>query len=112
MLNEQPKATAIQAVNDLVAIGAASVLLNQGVRIPQEMSVVGFGNVLTSEHFRIPLTTIRQPKLRLGAAAVETMVRLLKGEQVGSKRLPAEIVIRQSSGRAPVERLISSAAGQ
>jgi LacI family transcriptional regulator len=99
MLNEQPKATAIQAVNDLVAIGTASVLLNQGVRIPQEMSIVGFGNVLTSEHFRIPLTTIRQPKLRLGAAAVESMVRLLKGEQVGTKRLPAEIVIRQSSGR-------------
>jgi LacI family transcriptional regulator len=111
MLNEQPNATAIQAVNDLVAIGAATVLLNQGVRIPRDMSIVGFGNVLTSEHFRIPLTTIRQPKLRLGAAAVETMVRLLKGEQVGTKRLPAEIVIRQSSGRAPVNKVAPSAAG-
>ena len=98
MLNESPNATAIQGVNDLVAIGAASLLLNQGVRIPQEMSVVGFGNVLTSEHFRVPLTTVRQPKLRLGAAAMESMVRLLKGDQVGTKRLPAEIVVRESSG--------------
>ncbi|HMJ65348.1 MAG TPA: substrate-binding domain-containing protein, partial [Candidatus Binatia bacterium] len=109
MLNEQPKATAIQGVNDLVAIGAASVLLNQGVRIPEDMSLVGFGNVLTSEHFRVPLTTVRQPKLRLGAAAVESMVRLLKGEQVGTKRLPAEIVIRQSSGRVPSHKPEGSA---
>jgi len=98
MLNEAPKVTAIQAVNDLVAIGAASLLLNQGVRIPQDISVVGFGNVLISEHFRVPLTTIRQPKLRLGAAAVESMARVMRGEQVLTKRLAAEIVIRQSSG--------------
>jgi LacI family transcriptional regulator len=101
MLNEAPKATAIQAVNDLVAIGAASLLLNQGVRIPQDISIVGFGNVLISEHFRVPLTTIRQPKLRLGAAAVESMTRVMRGEQVLTKRLPAEIVIRQSSGPPP-----------
>ena len=101
MLNEAPKATAIQAVNDLVAIGAASLLLNQGVRIPQDISVVGFGNVLISEHFRVPLTTIRQPKLRLGAAAVESMARVMRGEQVLTTRLPAEIVIRQSSGPPP-----------
>jgi DNA-binding LacI/PurR family transcriptional regulator len=101
MLNEAPQATAIQAVNDLVAIGAASLLLNQGVRIPQDISIVGFGNVLISEHFRVPLTTIRQPKLRLGAAAVESMARVMRGEQVLTKRLPAEIVIRQSSGPPP-----------
>jgi LacI family transcriptional regulator len=101
MLNEAPKATAIQAVNDLVAIGAASLLLNQGVRIPQDISVVGFGNVLISEHFRVPLTTIRQPKLRLGAAAVDSMARVMRGEQVLTKRLPAEIVIRESSGPPP-----------
>jgi LacI family transcriptional regulator len=101
MLNEAPKATAIQAVNDLVAIGAASVLLNQRVRIPEDISIVGFGNVLISEHFRVPLTTVRQPKLRLGAAAVDSMIRLIRGEQVLTKRLPAEIVIRQSSGPPP-----------
>jgi LacI family transcriptional regulator len=101
MLDESPKATAIQSVNDLVAIGAASVLLNQRVRIPEDISIVGFGNVLISEHFRVPLTTVRQPKLRLGAAAVDSMIRLIRGEQVLTKRLPAEIVIRQSSGPPP-----------
>lgn len=53
-IQENPGATAIQAVNDLVAIGAADALLNQGVRIPQDLSVAGFGNVLVSEFFRVP----------------------------------------------------------
>jgi LacI family transcriptional regulator len=98
MLDERPGATAVQAVNDLVAIGAANVFLSQGLRIPQDLSLVGFGNVLISEHFRVPLTTIRQPKLRLGAAAMESMLKLLSGTRPPTKRLPAEIVVRQSTG--------------
>jgi LacI family transcriptional regulator len=101
MLNEAPKATAVQTVNDLVAIGATTVFLNQGLRIPEDLSIVGFGNILTSEYFRIPLTTIRQPKLRLGVAAMESMLKLLRGERPEPKRLGAEIVIRQSTGPAP-----------
>jgi LacI family transcriptional regulator len=98
MLNESPGATAVQAVNDLVAIGAANVFLGQGLRIPNDLSLVGFGNILVSEHFRVPLTTIRQPKLRLGAAAMDSMLKLMKGVRPGSKRLGAEIVVRQSTG--------------
>ncbi|HEU0008249.1 MAG TPA: LacI family DNA-binding transcriptional regulator [Verrucomicrobiae bacterium] len=101
MFNEAPGATAIQAVNDLVAIGAANILLSQGLQIPRDMSLVGFGNVLVSEHFRVPLTTIRQPKYRLGAAAMELMLRLLRGEAPSTTRLSAEIIIRQSSGAPP-----------
>jgi LacI family transcriptional regulator len=96
-MQESPGATALQCVNDLVAIGAADTLLNQGVRIPMDLSVVGFGNVLTSEFFRVPLTTVRQPKLRLGVVAMETMMKLLRGEPASSHRLPAELVIRAST---------------
>ena len=98
MLNEMPDATAVQTFNDMVAIGAANVFLNQGIRIPQQLSIVGFGNVLTAEHFRVPLTTVRQPKARLGVAAMDAMMKLLRGEHPEAKRLPAEIVIRRSSG--------------
>ena len=101
MLNEAPKATAILAVNDLVAIGAATVLLSQGLKIPQDISIVGFGNILLSEHFRVPLTTIRQPKLRLGTAAMDSMMKLLRGERPASKRLSAEIIIRASTAPPP-----------
>ena len=95
--NEKCDATAIQAVSDLVAIGCAETLLQQGVRIPQDLSLVGFGNVLTAEHFRVPLTTIRQPKYRLGIAAVDSMLQLLRGDPVENKRLPGELVIREST---------------
>src|SRR5665213_2060308 len=57
MLNESCHATAVQAVNDLVAIGCANTLFAQGLKIPEDVSVIGFGNVLTAEFFRVPLTT-------------------------------------------------------
>jgi DNA-binding LacI/PurR family transcriptional regulator len=97
MLNESCKATAVQAVSDLVAIGCAETLLAQGLKIPEDISIVGFGNILTTEYFRVPMTTIRQPKFRLGVAAVETMMNLIRGEKVESKRLPAELVVRKST---------------
>lgn len=101
MLQELPEATAVQTVNDLVAIGAANVFLAQGMRIPEDLSIVGFGNVLTSEHFRVPLTTVRQPKLRLGRAGAEIMQKLLRGEKADPVRLHAELAIRASSGPPP-----------
>ncbi len=96
-LGESTDATAIQAVNDMIAIGAGTLLLKQGLKIPQGYSLAGFGNVLVSEHFRVPLTTVRQPKFRLGVAAMELMLAKLRGEKAESKRLPAELVIRQST---------------
>lgn len=97
MLNESCKATAVQAVNDLVAIGCANTFLNQGAHIPRDLSVVGFGNTLTSEFFRVPMTTVRQPKYRLGVAAMDAMMQLLRGQRAESKRLPAELIIRDST---------------
>ena len=100
-VNESTNATAIQAVNDLVAIGCASTFLDQGIKIPGQLSVMGFGNVLTSEYFRVPLSTVRQPKFRLGVAAADTMFKLLHGERPQNKRLAAEIIVRQSTGAPP-----------
>jgi LacI family transcriptional regulator len=100
-VNESANATAIQAVNDLVAIGCTNTFLDQGIKIPGQLSVIGFGNILTSEHFRVPLSTVRQPKFRLGVAAMDTMTRLLRGERPQNKRLPAEIIVRQSTAAPP-----------
>jgi len=100
-INERSDATALQAVNDLVAIGAANTLLDQGVRIPQDLSIGGFGNILASEYFRVPLTTVRQPKFRLGALALNHLMRLIRRETVQTLRLPAEIVIRNSTAAPP-----------
>ncbi len=97
MLNESCGATAVQAVNDLVAIGCAATLLAQGLKIPEDLSVAGFGNILLTEHFRVPLTTVRQPKLRLGVAAMDMMIQLMRGERVQTRRLPAELLARDST---------------
>jgi LacI family transcriptional regulator len=97
MLNENCHPTAIQAVSDLVAIGCAETLLQQGIKIPDDVSLAGFGNVLTAEYYRVPLTTVRQPKYRLGTAAMEAMIKLVHGEKIQLKRLAAEIVERKST---------------
>jgi len=97
ILSEARGYTAIQASNDLAAIGCASKLLDQGLRIPQDVSIVGFGNVLTAEFFRVPLTTMRQPKHRLGHAAMDLMSKLLRGQRAESRRLPATLCIRAST---------------
>jgi LacI family transcriptional regulator len=82
-------------------VGCAEVLLKQGVRIPEDISVVGFGNTMLSEFFRMPLTTVDQPKHRLGSAAIDAMTQLLRGARPESKRLPAPVIARASSGTAP-----------
>jgi len=106
LLNESCSATAIQAVSDQVAIGCAEALFNQGFKIPGDVSLVGCGNIMAAEYYRVPLTTIRQPKYRLGLAAVEMMMNLLRGMRGESKRLPAELIIRQST--APPSATASS----
>ena len=98
MLTEASEATAVQAINDVVAVGCAETLLSRGAKIPQDISVAGFGNILLGRHFRVPLTTARQPKYRLGAAAMELMQHLLGGQRPDSRRLPAELVVRESTG--------------
>jgi DNA-binding LacI/PurR family transcriptional regulator len=101
MINENCHVTAIQGVNDVVAIGCAQELLRQGLSIPNEISVVGFGNILLSQFFHVPLTTARQPKFRLGMAGIEMMQHVLQGKRPENRRLPAELVVRSSSGIAP-----------
>jgi len=101
MISEACDATAVHAVNDLVAAGCADTLLRQGLSIPQDISVTGFGNTALGEYFRVPLTSTRQPKYRLGLAAMEAMQQLLRGQRPDSKRLPAELIVRSSSGTAP-----------
>jgi len=101
MIDESSGATAVQAINDVVAVGCAETLLDHGFKIPQDISVAGFGNILLGGHFRVPLTTTRQPKFRLGSAAMAAMQELLHGKRPESKRLPAELIVRASTGTPP-----------
>ena len=92
---------AVESYQELTHISAAlpeSSPVNAG-----DDFIIGssFGNVLVTEFFRVPLTTVRQPKLRLGTAAMEAMQQLLRGERPETRRLQAEIITRQSTGAPP-----------
>ncbi len=99
MLNEGIHPTAIQAVNDLVAVGAAETMLAQGFKIPADVSIIGFGNILVAEFYKVPLTTVSQPKHRLGMVAMEAMMNLIRTGVEGNspaRKLVAELVERKS----------------
>lgn len=106
LIRESLGATALQAVNDLVAIGALNALDSQGIRVPDDVSVAGFGNVLSAENARVPLTTVREPKFRLGLAAMEVMAKLMRKEPVESRLLRAELILRRSTSQAAVNTMI------
>ncbi len=107
MIAEKCDATAVQAVNDLVAVGCMRVLIERGLQIPDDVSVTGFGNLLISENAPRPLTTARQPKFTLGMAAMDTMLALLNHQSPLPRRLPAELLIRQSTGTAPAKSVLT-----
>ena len=106
LVRESLGVTALQAVNDLVAIGAMNALGSQGIRIPEDVSVAGFGNLLTAENARVALTTVREPKFRLGMAAMDLMQQLLKGGPPESRVLRAELVVRRSTAQPSVNTMI------
>jgi len=96
-LSEKAAFTAVVAYNDSVAIGAAETLFQQGFLIPEDVSIVGFGDGLLAQNFRVPLTTVRIPQTEMGEAAVRMAVELGKGKNVQPRQLPVEIIWRAST---------------
>jgi LacI family transcriptional regulator len=96
-LSEKVPFTAIVAHNDSVAVGAADTLFQQGFRIPEDVSIVGFGDGLLAENFRVPLTTVRVPQIEMGETALRLAIDLRKGNQVQPRQLPVEIIVRSST---------------
>lgn len=92
--------TAIFAANDMSAIGVYQAAQEAGLRIPEDLSVVGFDNLFASAHLNPPLTTVDQFIKEMGVVAAETMMSLLKGEPMNGNEMvhiiPAQLVVRQS----------------
>jgi DNA-binding LacI/PurR family transcriptional regulator len=97
--------TAIITYNDLVAIGTLHAIRSAGLRVPEDISVVGFDNIPLSSHTNPPLTTVAQPHYQKGQMAVQTIVNRLTGEDdtdpEGFTLLACSLVVRESTGPCP-----------
>jgi LacI family transcriptional regulator len=99
------KPTAVFAASDTMAVGAMRSLRTAGVKVPQDIALVGFDDTAIALSFEPALTTVRQPIGRLGAMAVDLLVGILQdtiGENSTVHRilLPTELVVRASCGAA------------
>lgn len=92
--------TAIFAANDEMAFGAIDAIHSKGLRVPEDISVVGFDDIGTSSHIHPPLTTMRQPLAELSASAVGELMALIEGHGVEARKLtlPLQLIVRQSTG--------------
>ncbi|MEM8799538.1 MAG: substrate-binding domain-containing protein [Pseudomonadota bacterium] len=89
---------AIVAGNDIAAIGAMQAVKSAGMRVPEDISVVGYDDVRLAAYASPPLTTIRQDVGKAGDLLVGKLLRQLKGRKVQSTIMPAELIIRDSCG--------------
>jgi len=98
--------TALFAYNDMSAIGAMWAFREAGLRIPQDVSVVGFDDVPAAAFAEPGLTTVRQPLERMGEIAARTLVQRLEGRTVSTHQITVEpeFVVRASTGPSPSAR--------
>ena len=91
--------TALICFNDTVAIGAAKACREAGLRIPEDISILGFDDIEMASYVQPALTTFAQPRYEIGRAAAEMMLALLAGGQpVAPLLLRGELAVRASTG--------------
>ncbi|ACJ75148.1 transcriptional regulator, LacI family [Thermosipho africanus TCF52B] len=90
---------AIVCGNDLIAYGVIDAIEEKGYRVPDDVSVTGFDDILFSKHFKPPLTTIRQPKYKMGMKAAELLIKIIEENKFLNRGiiLEPELIIRKST---------------
>jgi LacI family transcriptional regulator len=103
LLHAKPRPTAIFTANFASAVGVLAAARRLGVRIPDELSVVGFDDVTMAQFVDPPLSTVRSPLAEMGSLAVESLLDAIAGKDVRDVvvDVPPELVMRGSSGPPP-----------
>ncbi len=91
--------TAAFCFNDMHAVGALMACCEAGAAVPEDVSIVGFDDVDIARYVSPPLTTVHQPKLRLGQIAIEMLLRMMADERVEDECVGVELVTRGSTGQ-------------
>ncbi len=103
ILKERRDFTAIFAASDMMALGVLRALHACGLRVPDDVSVIGFDGINLSEHSDPPLTTIQQNMQAISAGAITKLSQLIKGEEMPEPLIvPTQLIVRASTG--PVRR--------
>lgn len=93
--------TAVFCFNDSIAVGALLACRLMGISVPEQLSLVGFDDIELAQFVTPPLTTIHQPKLRIGQLAMEMLLDLLNNRPVQDHVLPTNLVLRSSTTSVP-----------
>ncbi|MBT2483684.1 MULTISPECIES: LacI family DNA-binding transcriptional regulator [unclassified Microbacterium] len=99
-LPEAERPDAVFAANDLVALGVLTQLLRHGIRVPEEIALVGFDDVDQAHQGVVPLTSVRQPGYAIGRAAGAALLQQLAdptGPPPATTPFPAELIVREST---------------
>ncbi|MGY1668098.1 LacI family DNA-binding transcriptional regulator [Geodermatophilus sp. SYSU D00696] len=103
LLRLPDRPTAVFAANDQMALGVYEAARRQGLRVPEDLSVVGFDDLPQAQWSPPPLTTVHQPLAQMGMLAARTVLRLMQGEPVEGPRieLATRLVVRDSTAPPP-----------
>lgn len=93
---DQDRPTAIACYNDELAIQVMDVIRSLGLKIPKDVSIVGFDDYLLSKYILPGLTTVTHPKKRMGIEAGEMLLKMIDGQEIESKIYHPQIVKRES----------------
>jgi DNA-binding LacI/PurR family transcriptional regulator len=98
LLERDIEVDGIVAASDMIAMGAMRGLVRHNIRVPEDVSVIGYDDVHVAAYSSPALTTIRQDVAKAGRLLVGKALRMLEGEAVRSALLPAELIVRESCG--------------
>ena len=99
LLSLEPRISAVLASDDVIATEIIKLLMMKGLRVPQDMAVVGYGDMYIATSLNPALTTVRVPMYEIGKIAAERLVAILNGEQISEPtlRIEPQLVIRESA---------------
>jgi LacI family repressor for deo operon, udp, cdd, tsx, nupC, and nupG len=102
LLDLSDRPSAIFASNDEMAIGAIRAARDRGLRVPQDVSIMGFDDIRFAAFVDPPLTTVFQPGAEIGRVAMTLLLRILTGQPIDERRiqLPTHLVLRSSTAKA------------
>jgi LacI family transcriptional regulator len=105
LLQLDPLPTAIFAVSDRTALGALALLQQRGLRVPEDLSLVGFDNVAPGAHAHPALTTVNRPHYEMGIIAMQRLDMLISGRAIAPTKLVlyVDLIERESTAAPPTQ---------